>query len=390
MMSVGWFLPKQFIFYHIMDNENNSSLWTTVSLSHYFLIPNNQELPNGNCIILTSSGNKKTVDLNALAPFEITEDAAKSHVQAEMSHSLKQAKNGLSNFIVMAAAQAAKENTFSTTHSQSGAKLVAALLDITPEEVRNNPESAKEELRQVLVTTFGEVIQGVTSKDSAKLEAARTRMHNLQVILQSQGFETSKILENFPEKLPDKLLNLVAKTTPHESTKSVANVLRNLAEKNLEKIPKNKTSPRSIFEAMVNFFQEDNWHYVQLQGRSVLRLAFEGKNGKYDCYAQAIEEQQQFIFYSIGSIKIPKSKRRAVGEFLSRANYGMIIGNFELNFDDGEIRYKTSTNVKNQSLDSDTIKQLVYTNVKMMDEYLPGIIAVKSGVSPADAIRDLP
>jgi len=26
----------------------------------------------------------------------------------------------------------------------------------------------------------------------------------------------------------------------------------------------------------------------------------------------------------------------------------------------------------------------------MMDEYLPGIIAVKSGVSPAEAIRDLP
>jgi len=31
----------------------------------------------------------------------------------------------------------------------------------------------------------------------------------------------------------------------------------------------------------------------------------------------------------------------------------------KLNFDDGEIRYKTSTNVKNHSLDSDTIKQLV-------------------------------
>ncbi|MFP4121955.1 hypothetical protein [Coleofasciculus sp.] len=77
--------------------------------------------------------------------------------------------------------------------------------------------------------------------------------------------------------------------------------------------------------------------------------------------------------------------------FLSRANYGMIIGNFELNFDDGEIRYKTSTAVKNHLLDSGTIKQLVYTNVKMMDEYLPGIIAVtKGGVSPADAIHDLP
>ncbi|MFP4120030.1 hypothetical protein [Coleofasciculus sp.] len=65
----------------------------------------------------------------------------------------------------------------------------------------------------------------------------------------------------------------------------------------------------------------------------------------------------------------------------------MIIGNFELNFDNGEIRYKTSTTGKNHSLDADIIKSLVYTNVKMIDKYLPGIIAVaKSGMSPADAI----
>ncbi len=57
---------------------------------------------------------------------------------------------------------------------------------------------------------------------------------------------------------------------------------------------------------------------------------------------------------------------------------------------EGQSALRLAFKGKNHSLDSDTIKQLVYTNVKMMDEYLPGIIAVKSGVSPADAIHDLP
>lgn len=66
----------------------------------------------------------------------------------------------------------------------------------------------------------------------------------------------------------------------------------------------------------------------------------------------------------------------------------MIIGNFELNFDDGEIRYKTSIDVKNNFLNSETIKQLVYTNVRMMDQYLPGITSVISGkMSPEEAIH---
>lgn len=216
--------------------------------------------------------------------------------------------------------------------------------------------------------------------------------------------EISESITNFFQDLVSLGLDASTKEITPASIGEVAKFFRDLAETTSPtksstypiRQPEEKpnatnrytASTQPIFAAIINFFKEDNWHYVQLRGQSVLRLAFEGKNGKYDCYAQAIEEQQQFIFYSIGSIKIPKSKRRAVGEFLSRANYGMIIGNFELNFDNGEIRYKTSTNVKNHALDAEIIKPLVYTNVKMIDKYLPGIIAVaKGGISPADAIR---
>jgi hypothetical protein len=218
--------------------------------------------------------------------------------------------------------------------------------------------------------------------------------------------EISESITNFFQDLVSLGLDASTKEITPASIGEVAKFFRDLAETTSQTKPpthpirkpeekpnainRYTASTQPIFAAMVNFFKEDNWHYVQLQGQSVLRLAFEGKNGKYDCYAQAIEEQQQFIFYSIGSIKIPKSKRRGIGEFLSRANYGMIIGNFELNFDNGEIRYKTSTNVKNHSLDADTIRPLVYTNVKMIDKYLPGIIAVaKSGMSPAEAIAQI-
>lgn len=144
-----------------MNTEDKYSLWKSSNRSRYFFIPHNQEIPNGDFTIFTSTGNKKEVAPDALAPFEITEEAAKNHVQAEISQALKQVKNGLSNFIAMAAAQAAKENTSSdTTHSQSGAKLVAALLNMTPEEVRNNPEAAKDQLGQVLSVAVREVIQG--------------------------------------------------------------------------------------------------------------------------------------------------------------------------------------------------------------------------------------
>jgi hypothetical protein len=307
----------------------------------------------------------------------------------------------------MAAAQAAKENIPSdTTHSQSGVNLVAALLDITPEEVCNNPEAAKDQLRQVFATALGEVIQGVTSQDPEQLEAVRIRMHTLRTTLQSQGFEVDETLEKFPEKLREKLLNSLSQKISTEPIGAVANFLRDLAEKTPEtplqdsafseliktpeRIPQNTSSTQSIFQAIVNFFKEDKWSFVQIKDQSALRLAFEGKNGKCNCYAQTRETQQQFVFYSVCPLRVPEPKLGAIGEFINRANSGMIIGNFELDFADGEIRYKTSIDVEGDRLTSALIKRLVYANVTMMDEYLPGIKSVIEGdVSPVDAIAPI-
>ncbi|NEQ30985.1 MAG: YbjN domain-containing protein [Leptolyngbya sp. SIO4C5] len=63
------------------------------------------------------------------------------------------------------------------------------------------------------------------------------------------------------------------------------------------------------------------------------------------------------------------------------------VGNFELDFSDGEIRYKTSLDVEGDRLSQASIKQLVYTNVFTMDRYLPGIEAViKYGTNAEAAI----
>ncbi len=69
----------------------------------------------------------------------------------------------------------------------------------------------------------------------------------------------------------------------------------------------------------------------------------------------------------------------AIAEFITRANYGLVIGNFELDFSDGELRYKTAIDVEDDNLSFALIKQMVYANVIIMDKYLPGIMAVIEG-----------
>lgn len=145
-----------------------------------------------------------------------------------------------------------------------------------------------------------------------------------------------------------------------------------------------------IFNALVEFFEEDEWDFQWMEGLSVLSMGFRGRNGSWTCFAQAREVQQQFVFYSVLPVFAIDEKKQAIAEFLTRANYGMIIGNFEMDFEDGEIRYKTSIDVEGAVLSPPLIRQTVYANIIITDRYLPGLMKVLYGqITPSEAIEQI-
>jgi hypothetical protein len=142
-----------------------------------------------------------------------------------------------------------------------------------------------------------------------------------------------------------------------------------------------------MFDTVIEFFEENEWHFVRIPNETVLSMGVSGKNGKWNCYAQVKEQQEQFVFYSVCPVNAHDDKLPAVTEFITRANYGLIIGNFELDLRDGEIRYKTSIDVEGDSLSRALLEQLVYANLTIIDRYLPGLMSVIYGnISPEDAI----
>lgn len=145
----------------------------------------------------------------------------------------------------------------------------------------------------------------------------------------------------------------------------------------------------TISEAMRTFFEEESWPFTEVDA-TTLRLGFQGENGQWACYAQALEDFDQFAFFSMYPAAIDEEQRVAVALFLTRANYRMTIGNFEMNVDTGEIRFKTSIDVEDDRISSALIRSLVYANVFAMDRYLPGIAHVAAGTaSPAEAIAEI-
>ncbi len=145
-----------------------------------------------------------------------------------------------------------------------------------------------------------------------------------------------------------------------------------------------------IYDGFINFFKQDEWPYQEIEGRPLIRTGFAGRNGEWVCFAQAREDMEQFVFYSIAPVKAPAEKYMEVVEFITRANYGMIIGNFEFDYSDGEVRYKTALDVEGGEATFPMLRNLIYINVRTMDRYLPGLMKViYTHISAEEAIREI-
>lgn len=139
-----------------------------------------------------------------------------------------------------------------------------------------------------------------------------------------------------------------------------------------------------LLDTVLAFFEEEEWTIWPLEDETAFVSAFAGDNGQIDCLAWVREDLSQFVFYSGCPVITPPHKRLDMAEFVIRANHGLIVGNFEMDYDEGEVRFKTSIDVRDGELTLALVRNLVYINVMMMDRYLPGIMALMYGDATAE------
>ena len=145
----------------------------------------------------------------------------------------------------------------------------------------------------------------------------------------------------------------------------------------------------AVMDAVKGFLAGEQWAYEEHPGGSALRLRFKGESGEWVVLVQEVgSEGGKVVVYSMPANVVPPEARAAAGEAVARLNFGMILGNWELDYDSGELRYKTSADFRGEGISPGGIRHLVYTNVLMVDRYLPAMLAVAyGGRDPKQAVE---
>jgi len=130
-----------------------------------------------------------------------------------------------------------------------------------------------------------------------------------------------------------------------------------------------------IAQTIETLFKRENWNFRTIDERRYT-LNFRGKNSSYNFFAVIGETHNTLCICAILPIQAPANKLDKVAELLHRTNYGLLIGNWGLDFNDGEINYKICVDFHDFQPSPDYIDNMINQVLVMVDHYFPDIGAV--------------
>ena len=134
---------------------------------------------------------------------------------------------------------------------------------------------------------------------------------------------------------------------------------------------------------LLEFLTAENLTYENLSDdndESIYYVKMESDLGVFDCYINVHEDQNLIEVISHFPLKIMENKRQEIGLHLHEINKKLFFGNFEFDFDTGEICVKTymlTENIIEKSfMNFSTIFQ---RNHQIIDEFIPGCLEISYG-----------
>ena len=121
----------------------------------------------------------------------------------------------------------------------------------------------------------------------------------------------------------------------------------------------------------------------------VIRAEVTAENGAWALFVVARETDDRITIYSQVPWETPEPGRMEMSELLTRINFGLPLGNFELDFSDGEVRFKTSIDLSGARLTTELFEGLLDPNIATTNMYLPAIEAVLNGRMPPGAAVEM-
>lgn len=142
------------------------------------------------------------------------------------------------------------------------------------------------------------------------------------------------------------------------------------------------------FDTVNRVLTSIGWSPQETEFEGVMRVDFGGdKIPISEALADVRIEYERFIYLLIFGERAGSAHREEVAKFLTRANFGLVIGCFEFNLDNGEIRFRSSIDFTSSDLTETLVRNSIRSSMDAVERYGDSIVKVLRG--ELDAVRAL-
>jgi hypothetical protein len=150
-----------------------------------------------------------------------------------------------------------------------------------------------------------------------------------------------------------------------------------------------ETPPASpSFQALIDYIESKNFNHTPYPEEKRVTLSLSGKNANYRFTARITHDDDYLQVTANYPFNAREEKlRSSTAELITRANYCMPLGKFEMDMEDGEVRFHLTHVIGELGLTSEMIEKHFMTAYFTMDRYFPAFMQhIHAGYTPEDAV----
>jgi len=123
-------------------------------------------------------------------------------------------------------------------------------------------------------------------------------------------------------------------------------------------------------QQIFNYFNRNATNCLIINTAFHISFEYYYENRKWDCLLVPKEEFNQIILYTYSPYKVKEEEKMQVCKKLTEINFDLPIGNFEFNFEKGEVRFKTYTESASSEISEEQLKLLLDANIYTINKFI--------------------
>jgi hypothetical protein len=144
----------------------------------------------------------------------------------------------------------------------------------------------------------------------------------------------------------------------------------------------------SPFQTLTDYLDVNQYNYTPYTEENRINFNVAGHHAYYRVQLRITHEGEYFQIALHYPFRIRDEKMRlSVSELVTRANYMMVLGKFEMDMSDGKIRLHVAQLIEGGFFTEETVERIYISSLFTMDRYFPAFMQhIHAGYTPEDAV----